>query len=88
MSKGADIVFETDDLALSAFLLMRKVELRRYTAEKGKLTMYFEDENGKPTESGGHPMSRCQTLHVEFLNSECKRFDSFVRDIKKMLRGT
>lgn len=73
-------VFETDDLALSAFLLMRSVKLSRYAKAKSKVTWYFADADGPKG------MTQCQLIHTEFLNSECKRYDSFVRDLKKMLR--
>lgn len=73
-------VFETDILSLTAYLLMKDVKMTRHIIGQRKTTWYFEDGPGQ----GG--MTRCQTLHTEFLNSECKRYDSFVRDLKKTIR--
>lgn len=73
-------VFETEDVATVAYLLMEGVEMLRYKRWRNKMTWYFIDAD----ESNG--MTKCQRLHVEFLNSRCKRYDSFIRDVKKMLR--
>lgn len=72
--------YETDDLALAAWYLMKGVRMTRHRAGRDKMVWYFEDADGV---SGS---TRCADLLTEFLNSECKRFDSFCRDLKKMLR--
>ena len=77
---NAAVVFETDALDVTAFLMMRGVEMLRFVEVREKTVWYFKDAKAE----GG--MTRCHTLYVEFLNSECKRYDSFVRDLKKMLR--
>lgn len=74
-------VFETDSMAISAYLLMKGVKMARHIVGSRKTTWYFEDA---PAQGG---MTKCQTLHTEFLNSDCKRYDSFIRDLKKTLRN-
>jgi hypothetical protein len=67
-------VYETDDLSLAGYLKMRKVRMIDYVKQKHRTVFMFEDEDG----------ARCKKLHIEFLNSECKAFDSEVRDLKKI----
>jgi hypothetical protein len=67
--------FETDDLALAAYLKMQNVEMVDYGSNHRKVVFVFADGDGI-----------CKKLHIKFLNSECKRFDSVVRDLKKLLK--
>ena len=72
-----DTEFDTEDLALASYLKMKGVPLVSYETGNGngKVVFTFEDEE-----------ENCKKLHIEFLNSECKKFDSEVRDLKKLLR--
>ena len=69
--------YETEDLALSAYLKMRGMELTNYESPTGggKIRFTFADPEGIG-----------KKLSLEFLNSDCKKFDSEVRDLKKFLR--
>lgn len=73
------LTFETDDIALASYLKMKGVDLVRYDQSDSKVVFHFADSNVDGT-------TECRKKHVEFLNSECKLFDSFVRDFKKMVR--
>lgn len=72
------VVFETEDLALASYLKMKGIELKTYRQSnegRNKVMFSFIDTN-----------EECDKLHIEFLNSECKKFDSEIRDLKKLLR--
>ena len=67
--------FQTSDLSLAAYLLMKGMKLKK--ADKtpsGKFIFLFSD----PDDSG-------QTLAVSFLNSEFCEYDNHVRNLKKVL---
>ncbi len=75
-TNSKDKTFETEDLALSAYLKMKNIPMENYdNSGTGKVRFTFTDPEGV-----------CKGLHIEFLNSECKKFDSEVRDLKKLLR--
>lgn len=69
----SDNRFETDNLSLAAYLKMKGKTMTGYEPAKAKVVFYFDNAAGD-----------CDRLYVEFLNSECKRFDSEVRDLKKL----
>ena len=67
--------YSTPDLSFAAFLLMKGIKLTR--AEKlssGKFNFTFSDPN-----------QRCQSLALEFLNSEFAEYDNHVRNLKRMI---
>ena len=75
LDKGAIPVYTTSDIGIAAFLQLRGirlVECRRL--ETGKFHFAFED-----------PESKCQTLALEFLDSDFCKFDNNVRNLKKIL---
>ena len=68
-------MYTTSDIGIAAFLQLRGlklVECRRL--ESGKFHFAFED-----------PQSQCQSLSIEFLDSDFCRFDNNVRNLKKIL---
>jgi hypothetical protein len=71
--------YETDDLAFAAYLKAKAEVMTRHRAGRGKMVWYFADEK---TKNGTKISDRL----TEFLNSPEKLFDSFCRDLKKMLR--
>jgi len=66
--------FTTNDLSLAAYLVMRGCELR-HAKQLGKTFQFILD-------LGAH---REHTLQADFINSEARRFDSAVRDLKKIM---
>ncbi len=67
--------FATDNLSLAAYLKMRGKKMTGYETARAKVIFYFDDEDGQ-----------CERMYVEFLNSDIKRFDSEVRDLKKLFK--
>ncbi len=71
----ADNKFITSDIGIAAFLQLKGMRLlicKRL--ESGKFYFEFDDSS-----------SQCQTLSLEFLNSEYCQFDNNVRNLKKLL---
>jgi hypothetical protein len=66
--------FVTNDLSLAAYLVMRGCELK--TAKQLGKTFKFIIDLGD---------FRAQTLQADFINSEARRFDGAVRDLKKIM---
>ncbi len=74
--------FTTTDMALYGYMMMRsqtdsKVKMVFKRFNKGgekKFEFIFDD-----------PEDQADWLKVEFINSDCKIFDSFIRDVKKIL---
>ncbi len=65
----------TSDLPLAAYLMMKGIHL--ISAEKmptGRFEFKFED-----------PKDLCQSLALEFVNSDFCKFDNHVRNLKKIL---
>jgi len=68
-------MFQTSDIAIAAYLMMKGVKL--LTADRdssGRFKFCFEDTHNK-----------CKSLSVDFLNSECSRFDSTMKKLKNIL---
>jgi len=67
--------YSTPDLSIAAFLLMKGITLIRANRLKsGKFNFTFSD-----------PDQRCQSLALEFLNSEFSDYDNHVRNLKRMI---
>ena len=67
--------FETSDLPLTAFLIMRGLRLK--TAKKlsgGKFLFIIED-----------PDDIAEELSLEYINSDFCKFDNQIRSIKKLI---
>jgi len=67
--------YETSDLALAAFLLMRGLQL--VTAERlvsGRFRFLFSD-----------PEASASNLAIEFINSDFVKFDNHIRNLKKLI---
>ena len=79
MEMQREMEYETDDLAFAAYLKSKKETMTRHRAGNGKMVWYFADG---PTKNG----TRISDRLTEFLNSPEKLYDSFCRDLKKMLR--
>ena len=68
-------MYTTSDIGIAAFLQLRGIKLVECKRlESGKFHFAFED-----------PESKCQSLSLEFLDSDFCRFDNNVRNLKKIL---
>ena len=68
-------MYTTSDIGIAAFLQLRGIKLVECKRlESGKFHFAFDDPN-----------SVCQTLSIEFLDSDFCRFDNNVRNLKKIL---
>lgn len=69
--------FTTSDIALAAYLLMKNLSLISCKIESsGKYFFLFEDSN-----------QQAAKLSIDFLNSECSRFDNQMRNLRKILNS-
>ena len=67
--------FETSDLAIAAYLMLYHFKLLECgRLPSGKFRFVFAD-----------PDKNAQQKSVEFLSSECSRFDAHLKNLKKML---
>ena len=67
--------FTTSDIGIAAYLRLKGVKLLKCKRlESGKFYFEFEDD----TDS-------CQTMSLEFLESDFCKFDNIVRNLKKVL---
>ncbi len=70
-------MFETNDLGTAAFLMLRGCVLNdAYVNDRKIFVFKFEGEEAKN-----------RKLAIEYLNSECSRFDSQVKNLKKILNS-
>jgi hypothetical protein len=68
-------MFETSDIAIAAYLMMKGLKLQDARREKsGRFKFVFEDPN-----------SIARKLCVEFANSESALFDAHVKNLKNIL---
>ena len=68
-------MFETNDIALAAFLLLRGLVLDSCGIEpNGRYFFNFKD-----------PSEKAADYAIEFLNSECSSFDNQMRNLRKIL---
>mgnify|MGYP001170327340 FL=1 len=68
-------MFETNDIALAAFLLLRGLALDSCGVEPtGRYFFNFKD-----------PGEKAPDYAIEFLNSECSSFDNQMRNLRKIL---
>jgi len=73
--KTDDTTYKTSDLPLAAYLSMRGLALLKATkGSDGKFEFQLDD-----------PEDVADILAVEYLNSDCSKFDYHVRRIKKFL---
>lgn len=68
-------MYETSDLAIAAYLMLHEFKL----VDAGKLTsgkfrFVFED-----------PDKKAKSKAVEFLSSDCSKFDTHIKNLKKLL---
>ena len=67
--------YETSDLAIAAFLMLKEYKLVEATRESsGKFRFVFED-----------PDSTAKSTAVQFLSSDCCKFDTHIKNLKKII---
>ena len=68
-------MYNTSDIGIAAYLQLRGIKLKECKRlESGKFHFSFDDPN-----------SQCQSLSLEFLDSDFCKFDNNVRNLKKIL---
>ena len=67
--------YETPDIATAAFLLMKGFKILKAGKVSGRYQFVFDD-----------PQGTAQSVCLEFMNSECSRFDSCLRNLRSMVR--
>ncbi len=68
-------MFETSDIAIAAYLMMKGLKLQSAGREKtGRFKFSFDDPSGL-----------AQQFCVEFVNSESALFDAHVKNLKNIL---
>ena len=68
--------FETSDIATAAFLLLKDFKLNSAGNLSGKYMFVFEDPDGL-----------AQSACLEFINSDCSKFDNHLRGLRSLLRS-
>lgn len=65
--------YVTSDIALAAYLKLKGLKLVKCT-RADKFVFEFEDQE-----------ELAETLAIEFVNSECRKFDDEMRSLKKII---
>jgi len=67
--------FQTSDLAIAAYLMMRGLKLSDASVQKGGRFMFkFEDPNDEAFQ-----------MSIEYANSESAKFDAHIKNLKNIL---
>ena len=68
-------MFETSDLGIAAYLMVNDFTLVNATKEKtGRFRFVFEDPNGI-----------AKSFAIKFVSSCCSKFDSHIKNLKKLI---
>lgn len=67
--------FEISDIAVAAFLLMKGLKLNSAENRGGKYNFVFAD-----------PEKLASKFCLEYINSDCQQFDSYMRVLRTMVR--
>ena len=68
-------MYETSDLAIAAYLMLHEFKLKDAgRLSTGKFKFVFED-----------PDKNARSKAVEFLSSDCCKFDTHIKNLKKLL---
>jgi hypothetical protein len=67
--------FQTSDLAIAAYIMMRGLKLADASVQKGGRFMFkFEDPNGTAFQ-----------MSIEYVNSESAKFDGHIKNLKNII---
>ena len=70
------MVYCTHDIGLAAFLMIKGMPLKScHIDDRGRYNFEFDD-----------PDNKADVLAIEFINSECSRFDNQMRNLRKILK--
>ena len=69
-------MFTSNDLGTAAYLMIQGCKL---------LNVYINDRNVYVFEFDGEP-EKLRKIAIDYLNSDCAKFDSQVKNLRKMLR--
>ena len=70
-------MYTTNDIGIAAFLMLKNLQLKSCSIEDGgKYVFEFSD----PSDLG-------TSLSIEYLNSECSKFDNQVKNLRKILNS-
>ena len=68
-------LFDTNDIALASYLMLRGLVLKSAdVSPTGKYIFIFED-----------PTDMALSMSIDFINSECCKFDNQMRNLRKIL---
>jgi len=74
LKEGREL-YETSDLAIAAYLMLHDFKLLDASRlASGKFKFVFED-----------PKKQAKSKAVEFLSSDCCKFDTHIKNLKKLL---
>ena len=65
--------YETADLGLAAFLLVKSMQLLSAGRKQGRYNFVFENDE------------ECKKLAMEYINSEFSRFDAALKNLKNLV---
>lgn len=69
-------MYITNDIAVASYLMMRGLSLKdAFISQSGKYVFELED-----------PQGVANKLSIEFLNSDCSKFDNQMRNLRKILK--
>jgi Uri superfamily endonuclease len=68
-------IFPTEDLGLSGYLIMIGVPMKSHKKNGDRVCFYFDDSE-----------ETCSRHHIDYINSEFRKFDSVLRDLKKLVK--
>lgn len=74
------VIWETTDLGTAAYIKSRGVSIhgvRKVSSKGGQFVFMFRDDD-----------CVCRRYQIEFMNSDCRKFDAAVRSLKKLCYDT
>lgn len=74
MQEKESNIFETSDLGLAAFLLVKGRPLLVAGREKNRFSFVFEDK------------AECESLSIKYVNSEFAKFDASLKNLKNLVK--
>ena len=74
MQEKVSDIFETADLGLAAFLLVKECRLVVASRERSRYSFVFEDAE------------KCSKLAIEYVNSDFSKFDASLKNLKNLIQ--
>ena len=70
------ILYTTNDIGIAAFLIVKGLQMQKCDISNGKYIFEFFDPDNKAPE-----------FSIEYINSECSKFDHQVKNLRKILNS-